>query len=842
MKQRKSLLSLLLVLVMMAMSTTQVCADDLTPLTDAQCSKLRLGPSYIGYYAISNADELAWFRDFVNTSVETSGSTTYPNIKANGVLIADIDLSTLTGNWTPIGTESGPFMGKFDGRGHSIKGLSILNYTTSNQGLFGHVKGEYVSDSSEKHAVLKNFSVSGTMTSATSGLNHIGGVVGYSNYCVDLTDVTNYVNITLTAGTTQSHIGGVAGWCSRTVMLRCANNGNINAGASYDCVGGLQGYTTGYSSMQYCLNTGSITSSADNAYIGGILGYHNDGKDDHRFKGCHYCLNTGTVKGGTADTYAGAIIGRYRQTANEKSTNNYYLSTSSTKAVGADETEDNVANACTAVSAAQIASGEACTKVAFHTYAANDRNHEQCTFCHHYFFHYSTTDNKAVTPNKPENILDADGNSFITNKYLAGESMYAMEFKAPLVTIGEKAFYECKSLSGTLTIPSTVTSIGNSAFFQCENLTDSLTIPNSVTSIGKSAFAYCSKLILVTLPNSITSIEPGIFYSCTKLEGDLTIPNTVTSIGDNAFSSCHNFNGTLTLSDNIITIGKESFCTCHFQGTLNIPSTVTNIGESAFGNCTWFTSIAMNSIPMAKNGIFSGCTSNISLTLTDDSYVTTATGNYFPEVTSATYTRTGIKNKWGTIVLPFDVTIDNNAPYDFYTISEVTSTAITLTKMSGTLDAGTPALFCMTETAKNSSGYNDLVITNQGSNVTVGTNINNITVYGLTLTGSFAAKELTETAGYIIANNKFWRISDLREHGTVFNSPFRAYLEGSVAGAKSLSIVFDDDATAIKAISELSAEEGWGEVYDLNGRRLNDLQKGVNIVKRDGKTYKIIVK
>jgi len=237
------------------------------------------------------------------------------------VLTADIDLSTLEGNWIPIGTEAGPFKGIFDGQGHSITGLSILNYTTSYQGLFGHVQGTYQTP----HAVLKNFSVSGTMTSSTSGLSIIAGVVGYSDYCVDIADVTNNVNITLAPGTTQSNIGGVAGACSRTNMQRCVNNGNIDAGASTERIGGLQAHSWGYTSANYCLNTGNITSTADNAHIGGIFGYQDS---ENRFQGAHHCLNTGTIKGGTANTYAGAIYGYYNKKANNKGENNYCLTTS----------------------------------------------------------------------------------------------------------------------------------------------------------------------------------------------------------------------------------------------------------------------------------------------------------------------------------------------------------------------------------------------------------------------------------------------------------------------------------------------------------------------------------
>ena len=58
-----------------------------------------------------------------------------------------------------------------------------------------------------------------------------------------------------------------------------------------------------------------------------------------------------------------------------------------------------------------------------------------------------------------------------------------------VTSIGDKAFYECNSLT-SVTIPNSVTSIGNMAFYECSGLT-SITIPNSVTSIGDYAFCGC---------------------------------------------------------------------------------------------------------------------------------------------------------------------------------------------------------------------------------------------------------------------------------------------------------------------------------------------------------------
>ena len=82
-------------------------------------------------------------------------------------------------------------------------------------------------------------------------------------------------------------------------------------------------------------------------------------------------------------------------------------------------------------------------------------------------------------------------------------------------SIGEKAFYHCKSLK-TVSIPNSVTSIGNDAFRGCTSL-ETVSIPDSVTSIGENAFTYCSSLETVSIPDSVTTIGSNAFHS-TSLE------------------------------------------------------------------------------------------------------------------------------------------------------------------------------------------------------------------------------------------------------------------------------------------------------------------------------------
>lgn len=115
------------------------------------------------------------------------------------------------------------------------------------------------------------------------------------------------------------------------------------------------------------------------------------------------------------------------------------------------------------------------------------------------------------------------------------------------------------------------------------------------------------------------------------------------------------------------------------------------------------------------------------------------------------------------------------------------------------------------------------------------------------LVGSFTkigGKDNQGLAGtdYIIGKDKFWRVSDLKDGKGVGIKPMRAYIHpatASQARAAMLSIGKGDGTTVIDNLNAISNDAN-AEYYDANGRRTNGLQKGLNIVKRGSKTYKIM--
>ena len=427
-----------------------------------------------------------------------------------------------------------------------------------------------------------------------------------------------------------------------------------------------------------------------------------------------------------------------------------------------------------------------------------------------------------------------------------------------VTTIGNFAFYYCDGFTGDLTIPNSVTTIGSSAFYNCKGFTGNLTIPNSVTTIGFSAFYRCTGFTgNLTISNSVTTIESSAFYNCDGFTGDLTIPNSVTTIGNWAFYNCSGFTGNLTIPNSVTTIGESAFYNCKgFTGNLTIPNSVTTIEESAFSGCTGFTGEVSlpKSLKKIGTGVFSssnnihtvkfqslpkGISGNLGsrtmiVNLTDDSYIS-GQASGFVEVIS--YTRTMTSN-WGTLVLPYSLTLTGNEPYRLYAIDNMTGEELVLKQLDGEVAAGTPCVVKRNGTeAKLTFGPNYATL-----NMAIETQ----NVGGMTFSGTYWTEDVN--SGYVISKNSFWNVEELKKSDLVKGvkvNPFRAWLDGTSANAPAkLNMRIDDNTTGINATEVLDAlNDAEAEYYDLSGKRLDEPQKGVNIVRmKSGKTKKIIIK
>ena len=193
---------------------------------------------------------------------------------------------------------------------------------------------------------------------------------------------------------------------------------------------------------------------------------------------------------------------------------------------------------------------------------------------------------------------------------------------------------------------------------------------------------------------------------------------------------------------------------------------------------------------------------------------------------------------WGTLCLPFAIDLSQEAECDFYRLTGIDASKECITIEScaeGVIPAGTPVLFKMKEgeTVLSLSAVGADIVTAPLSGTSSDVN----------LVGSFiqiSGENLT-ASDYVIGEDQFCRVSDLHDAAIL---PMRAYLhpsDASLTTAAKLSIGKNDGSTAIDHLNAISRDAD-AEYYDTKGLRTHGLQKGLNIVKRGGKTYKIMVK
>ena len=208
---------------------------------------------------------------------------------------------------------------------------------------------------------------------------------------------------------------------------------------------------------------------------------------------------------------------------------------------------------------------------------------------------------------------------------------------------------------------------------------------------------------------------------------------------------------------------------------------------------------------------------------------------------------------WATLCLPFAIVQSQETECKFYRLTGIDNDNECITLESceeGKIPAGTPVLFKMNENEQTLS----ISVQNAGivKEPVAGTNVTEPvaeTASDVNLVGSFTKIGGKDNKGldkndYIIGKDKFWRVSDLDDGNGVGIKPMRAYIHPAyeyLARAAMLSIGKGEGTTAIDNLNAISNDAN-AEYYDANGRRTNGLQKGLNIVKRGSKTYKIMVK
>ena len=258
-------------------------------LTDGSkltASRLLEDPGYTddgqGNYTVTSAEGLKNLAKLVNEEGKTDINITL-----------DTDL-TLTGEWTPIGTESQPYTGTFDGGNHTITGLKIDQSGTDNVGLIGRLGsggkvqdvtltevnvtgGTYVGGiAGQTDGTVENCSVNGTVT----GQNQTGGIVGRNFSTISGCSAEGTV-------TGNTNVGGISGLCVPnydtgtgsligSTIEGCHSTAAVSGISS---VGGVVGNLGNGCSLTACYSTGNVTATITygHANVGGVVGINGQG-------------------------------------------------------------------------------------------------------------------------------------------------------------------------------------------------------------------------------------------------------------------------------------------------------------------------------------------------------------------------------------------------------------------------------------------------------------------------------------------------------------------------------------------------------------------------------------
>ena len=366
-------------------------------------------------------------------------------------------------------------------------------------------------------------------------------------------------------------------------------------------------------------------------------------------------------------------------------------------------------------------------------------------------------------------------------------------------------------------------------FYDCSALT-SLDLTNFNTAKVKymsNMFKGCSALTSLDLTNfntaKVESME-NMFNGCSALTTIYVSDKFVTSqvtYSDDMFNGCKSLKGFIEHINNTDKTNHNyaNYTTGYFT------KLVVKNGDERYGITGETTQLTVDNLALADNKDFVA-------------YEQFAAKD-------ASYSRT-INTTWATLCLPFEVSLTDQHFRAFKLLSadEGTNT-VELEELKTSIAAGTPVIIKMKdgETQLKFSVANKAIAKDVQTSETANGNYQ--------LQGLYTQKEFSKDADnncYIVKGDKLMNPAMLLEKTKVqkvASKPFRAYMvdnsSAPTAGAKMFSIGFDNDGTtAIDSLNTIADDNA--TYYDLQGKRLNEPQKGINIVKRNGKTMKVIIK
>lgn len=383
-------------------------------------------------------------------------------------------------------------------------------------------------------------------------------------------------------------------------------------------------------------------------------------------------------------------------------------------------------------------------------------------------------------------------------------------------------------------------------FSNCKNL-ETLNLSsfktNNLTNMSEM-FLECNKIAQLDLSGFNTSGVKAldqVFKRCYALESlDLSSFDTklVTEMSS-LFDNCQNLK-TIYVSDRFSTYRVK------YSNSTNMFNYCDNLkGATAFADIQkkdkeranytdgYFTKkVGMNGPDII--GATGSPLEIVGLTLSDDKAFELYEACF---VQDGTYTRP-MASTWGTLCLPYVIKPSDRNTCLFYKIETMEDDKVLLTEITrGHILAGTPLVV-----RKKDDSQKDISIYSEYAMMSTAPSNDNANP----LKGTFSTTELTDDC-YFIAKNQFRLVKNYKGAATgVKVAGFRAYLQPeTTAGSKRadvLSIGTDDEATGIESAEVIDwLNNPSAEYYDLKGRRVEGLQKGINIVKVGKRVKKVVV-
>ena len=452
-------------------------------------------------------------------------------------------------------------------------------------------------------------------------------------------------------------------------------------------------------------------------------------------------------------------------------------------------------------------------------------NTEKVTNMAYMFYYCLNLSSLDVSGFKTEKVTDMSG---MFHSDISVKLLDVAKFNTANVKSMEYMFYGCYGLTSLDVTNFNTANVTNmqGMFGQCDFLFSlDVTNFNTANVTNMSKMFECKGLTSLDITNfnteNVTNMQ-GMFLFCNNLKtiyvGDKFVTDKVTE-GSAMFSGSPKLKGAITEYD----ASKTDYTYANYK-TGYFTKLVGKNGDE-------------------KIGATGETLATDNLVLEDDKDFVA----YEPfAAKAASYNRTmNAGTTWATLCLPFEVSLadKNFRAFKLLSADDVTGT-VELEEIKTRIEAGTPVIIKMKDGAtKLNFTVADKEIANEVK--TAETANGNYQLQGLYTQKEFSKD--TDNNCYIVKGSKLMNPAKLLGKTTtksVGSKPFRAYMvdnsSAPAAGARMFSISVGGSTTAIEQLE--STADSKAEYYDLQGRRLQNLQKGVNIVKRGGKTMKVIIK